>query len=299
MSRQANPIIIRLGLKNNFWKLKYFSKKPEQNSFYVYQNVQLKTYLGEFLIRSGLYLHSLSITKQENKLKLFLSYYLTGNLNKLLNFDQKTPTLKFESKEINRIVKCKKSKLFTKFNTWQEIKRQSFFGEILKSLSIVKNSKTNIFIRLKQLNKKPESNLTKLEKLDIQQKIFLLRRFQKNQFFNGLLNSIIVTTNHSNSTEFFANNLAQELLTLKKQTIFLYFLKQSLNLFVNSKFSKISGLKLRLKGKLNKNSRAHLNQISFGTVPTQVLVNKLSYSQKACFLKSGTVGLKIWVNEKF
>lgn len=299
MARQTNPIIIRLGLQNAFWHFKYFTKKPEENSIYVYQNIQLKNYFHEILTRLGLFFHNITIIKNYNTLKLLISYFVTNKLVVLTRSDRKTYRFKFRRAEIKGIISCKKSIILKKSLTRKIVQRTSFVGQILKSLTLFKKFDTHVFLKFKQINKNKTTGFTKNEKLELKQKFLFLRRFYKKSFFKGITNSLLILAKFTHCAELFLNIISQELLVTKRHSTIIFFLKLTILLLKSAHFYKIDGVKLSLKGKLSKSGRSAKNEFNFGIVPTQVFFSKLTYAQKTVFLKNGTIGLKTWVNEKF
>lgn len=299
MVRQINSTITRLGLQNTSWQFKYFTKNPEQNSIYIYQNTQLKKYFEEAMLRAGFFFHNLTVLKNEKKLKLLISYYTTSKFSKFIQWDQNKFYFVYVTKKLKHIIDCKKS-IFLKKSLIKNIAlRKSFLGHIVKSLSDFKNSNTNILLKFRQVNKDNNFYLSKNDLSHFKKNLLFLRRFYKKQFFKGIVNSILITIRLTSCASFFTNLVSKELLLIKKHTVLLFFIKQALNLFTKTSFSKIKGLKLFLKGKLTKSGRASQNKLSFGIVPTQILLSKLIYTQKTLFLKNGTISLKTWVNEKF
>jgi len=299
MVRQINPTITRLGLQNTSWQFKYFTKDPEQNSVYIYQNTQLKQYFEEVMLRAGFFFHNLTVLKNEKRLKLLISYYTTSKFSKFIQWDQNKFYFVYGTKKLKHIVDCKKSIFFKKSLIKNIVLRKSFLGHVVKSLSNFKNSNTNIFLKFRQINKNSSFYLSKNNLFHFKKNLLFLRRFYRKQFFKGIINSILITIRLTNCASFFTSLVSQELLLIKKHTVLLFFIKQAINLFAKINFSKIKGLKFFLKGKLTKSGRASQNKLNFGIIPTQILLSKLTYTQKTLFLKNGTISLKTWVNEKF
>ena len=92
-------------------------------------------------------------------------------------------------------------------------------------------------------------------------------------------------------TEFIALKLSQ----LKKHNYFLTFLKRIFNLFINSKVFKISGVKLKIKGRFNGAPRSNTRLIQIGKVPLQTLTFDINYSCSVSYTPNGTFGVQLWV----
>ena len=75
-------------------------------------------------------------------------------------------------------------------------------------------------------------------------------------------------------------------------------MKQSLTVLSNSDQSKIKGVKIVIKGRLNGVPRAKQKMIVIGDVPTQSIAAKVDYSQTTIHNSSGSYGIQVWVAEK-
>jgi small subunit ribosomal protein S3 len=73
--------------------------------------------------------------------------------------------------------------------------------------------------------------------------------------------------------------------------------RRVLNSAVNSAMDKgAKGIKIRVAGLLGgSNSIARVEKYGDGSVPTQTLRADIDYAQVHCYLKYGTVGIKVWI----
>ena len=62
--------------------------------------------------------------------------------------------------------------------------------------------------------------------------------------------------------------------------------------------SKIKGVKMIVRGRLNGAPRAKQKIITIGDVPAQSISAKLDYSQATTHNSNGSYGIKVWVVEK-
>jgi small subunit ribosomal protein S3 len=95
-----------------------------------------------------------------------------------------------------------------------------------------------------------------------------------------------------------AKFIAFQLKKIKRQKFFLSFLKQSLTILLNSDLSKIKGVKILIKGRLNGVPRAKQKIMVVGDVPAQSISAKLDYSQITIHNSNGSYGIQVWVVEK-
>jgi len=105
-----------------------------------------------------------------------------------------------------------------------------------------------------------------------------------------------VSTKIKNPTSLLAEFLAQQMAFLKRHNHFLIFFKTLLVLFINSKFSKIKGIKIVINGRFNGAPRAKNRLILIGNISIQTIDNSIDYSQATSYTKNGTFGIKVWIN---
>ena len=73
MSQKTNPIIFRLGIKNN-WKSNYFEKKPHETKLLSFTNLEISQFVKLFLKKYGLNLTNFKLYLKKNSLNLFIVY---------------------------------------------------------------------------------------------------------------------------------------------------------------------------------------------------------------------------------
>jgi ribosomal protein S3 len=93
--------------------------------------------------------------------------------------------------------------------------------------------------------------------------------------------------------------IATQLKKLKRHNFFLRFIKNTLLLFNTMTFSKLEGIKIKIKGRFNKAPRARHKIIAIGNdVPVLTLKAKIDYAETTSFTSNGTFGVKVWICEK-
>ena len=85
---------------------------------------------------------------------------------------------------------------------------------------------------------------------------------------------------------------------IKRHKFLLSFLKQTLSFLLTSSLTKIKGVKIIVKGRLNGVPRAKHKIIVIGDVPVQTISTKLDYSQLTAHNSNGSYGIKVWIVEK-
>jgi hypothetical protein len=103
MSKTKNPIILRLGIKNN-WDSKYFEKKTQESATYSLQHLEINKFITLFFENYGLESKNCKLYYKKNSLHLFIVYHvntlkiktlLFNNIGKLKIKNSKTKNLKY------------------------------------------------------------------------------------------------------------------------------------------------------------------------------------------------------------
>ena len=167
------------------------------------------------------------------------------------------------------------------------------FDQVFEVLNLFSNNRLNINLNICCINK--DLYFFKFS----QEKIFMsLQKFRNTPFLKEGIELLFHVAYNSNSAHLLAKFIAFQLKKIKRQKFFLSFLKQSLTILSNSNPSKIKGVKILIKGRLNGVPRAKQKMIVVGDVPTQSISAKLDYSQTTIHNSNGTFGIQVWVVEK-
>ena len=86
------------------------------------------------------------------------------------------------------------------------------------------------------------------------------------------------------------------LLSKKKHSRFLFFLKSLFNKIIKTKQTSISGIKFIVNGKLQGKTRAGSSKILVGSVPIQSLDKDIVFGKTHVYTLYGAFGFKLWVN---
>ena len=102
-----------------------------------------------------------------------------------------------------------------------------------------------------------------------------------------------------NSAKLLSNFIAIQLRNVKKQhNFFLNFLQESLKNIITQNFSKIQGIKIVIKGRINNAARSRKRVIELGKISLITQNSKINYSESTAFTSNGTIGIKVWISEK-
>lgn len=172
-------------------------------------------------------------------------------------------------------------------------KVDGIFDQVFEVLNLFSNNKLDMTLNLCCINK--DLYFLKFS----QEKIFMsLQKFRNTPFLKEGIELLFHVAYNSNSANLLAKFIALQLKKIKRQKFFLSFLKQSLTILLNSDPSKIKGVKIVIKGRLNGVPRAKQKIMVIGDVPAQSISAKLDYSQTTIHNSNGSYGIQVWVVEK-
>jgi hypothetical protein len=324
MGQKTNPNILRLGVKKSYTN-RYIEKKSSEISKYSFNNLEIEKFIYKLFKDNQLYVANCKVNyAQDEILKIFISYYVTPELNVLMfnnDYNIKKRQRKFNTYSLFSYLKTfKKSnlgsvkkKLKTSYRIYlkrfqnhfgkkkyfniAEIKHNHFVNLICESISKFLKKKIKIFLTLKQLNKTSENIKGKKEISFLKKNVAKFNRYTKNDFFKEGLNLLYTCSEKPNYAVLIAEFLAKQLeqKKLKRHNFFLYFVRNCLKTFRKSQNSKIEGIKIKIKGRLNKRPRARHKIFKIGKeIPALSIKSKISYCEKVAFTSNGTIGIKIW-----
>jgi ribosomal protein S3 len=173
------------------------------------------------------------------------------------------------------------------------VKANGIFDQVFEVLNLFSDNKLDLTLNLCCTNK--DLYFLKFS----QEKLFIsLQKFRNTPFFKEGIEVLFHVAYNSNSANLLAKFIAFQLKKIKRQKFFLSFLKQALTILSNSGPSKIKGVKIVIKGRLNGVPRAKQKRIIIGDVPAQSISANLDYSQATIHNSNGSYGIQVWVVEK-
>lgn len=320
MGQKINPTIFRL----NNWNLQCVEKNKEEHNLFNYQNIEIKKYLISFFFEKGLSIHNIKLFYSQKNLYIYITYFSTKEIFNFLKKTFKFQTVKIhnienKTKFVNKlsnyflikkykpktILKMKRLEILTKFKKFNSnyanfelVKKNHFFQQILETLTKFLGNKYTIKIILQNFNQGLIVNFNENQINKIKQKLLLLKQYSKNFFFEEGIFIILLLIKIKNSSHMFNNYINKSLEGLKRQNLFLIFLKRALTYLIFLNFSKVDGVKIAINGRFNSAPRSKTKLIIVGNIPTQTIDKIISYSETTAFTKNGTFGIKVWVNYK-
>ena len=202
-------------------------------------------------------------------------------------------------KRSNFLKNYKKYLLIKSYENAKAIETNRFLSNFFESIHLFINKKINIFLTIKQLNKNLKQNIDRDKAKLFKKKLINFRKYNQNKFFKDGVNVIFTCSSQKNSANLLAQFIAVQLPKLKRHNFFLKFIKATLLLFNKNNLSNIQGIKIKIKGRFNRATRARHRIITIGNgVPNLTINSKIDYSEEIAYTSNGTLGVKVWIHEK-
>lgn len=217
------------------------------------------------------------------------------NANTILNFEKKSFKLRrlYFLKYYKRYLTVKNNKTVIKTEA------NKFIEKFFEVLHLFLHKNTKIFLTVHQLNKNLQQNLDLKQTKLLKKNLVNLKRYDKNDFFKEGVNTLFVCTTQKNSASLLAHFIATQMQKLKRHNFFFRFIKTALLIFTNNTNSNLQGIKIKIKGRLNRAPRAKHKIINIGKgVPNLTINSNIDYSEETSFSSNGTFGVKVWTSEK-
>lgn len=309
MGQKINPNIFRLGITKT-WKTQFFEKKSRELPLYTFKDLEIKNYIERFFGMQGIILHDYKLHYSDSSLNLYISYFVTSKFNEN-KLDKKKSiknflTAKYRGNNMQTIVSSTnfyKVKKYLKSDysyhlqllkkSTVSVAKFSILQQILKVLSLFLENKFDIVINFCCINK----DLNFLKFLQIK-KLTMLQKFRNTLFYKEGIELLFYVFSSTNSASLLAKFVALQIKKIKRQKFFFSFLKQTLIVLRSSHFSKVKGIKIIIKGRLNGLPRAKYRTVSVGDIPIQSISENLDYSQTTIHNHNGSYGVKVWILER-
>lgn len=272
MGQKVNPTLFRLESQKD-WKFSHSERDFNETPYHVYENLQIKKFVERFFNECNLILHTLKLRKFEGKTELLLLYH-------------KNPTTETNTDISLKPVTSKEVPYLT----------PDFSQNLTEILLPHIPTKFRLDVIMQCVNNLPLFVLKEHTHLRTFSAIlYSLRRHHKDTGFNDFINSVLVVVTKKDSAEFFSNTLAIRLAESKRHNSLLNLWRKSLFSLVNSPFSKIKGLKLQVKGRINGRPRAKSIKMTVGRVPSLTISSNIDYAKRTAYTNNGTFGVSVWI----
>jgi|GEM_PF-2823557 len=328
MGQKINSTVFRLGI-NKHWKSEFNEKKFIELPFYLEKNQEIQKYIARTFYLNGCLISDYHFTFNETGINCYISFFvrptqLSPNSVYEKSFflisreksQKRFPQIKVSSKAF-KVPELSKHKNYLKtfkidfyrnrnrikhfrliprnslFRVKKKVDSNSFPFKLSKVFQLFfKDVKTVHFV-FNCVNKD-----YKIMKKKMKYSLNFLGRFKRTFFFKEGLELACYSSMVPNSANLFAQFLANSLKRIKRHGFFFKFLKKVLIGIFFSKSSKVKGIKILIKGRINGRPRAKLKFFKIGNLPIQSINEKVDFSEAVAHNSNGTYGVKVWVVEK-
>lgn len=316
MGQKINSNIFNLQEKR-IKQSSYIEKRLVDHSILLKTDIEIKNFTQIFFKTQRITVNNCKLIYLNSILYIYVSYYQKIKEDFLaFNMYHKAKIIqncfkKKESEQFNKSLlkktvneSWKRNKAWSKYRKREAIIRtnkmlemrlflETFFMGLINFIS----NKYCIYLILERQNKKLNILKHKFLKIKRKQKVINLRKYKRNQFFKEGINLLTICLTHKNSSILLAKYLASQLQILKHQNFFLRFIKNALILLNNKVFfSKIKGIKIKIKGRFNGNSRAKNRIIQISRVPSFLKkCSNICHFEEISFTHNGTFSIKVWI----
>lgn len=293
---------------NNYYNHKYIEKNSYELHTNIFRSLEIEQYLRKTLKNYKFNLHKHKLNFTNSTLNIFLSIYeikpnqdiisenrISNNKEKLTQINKKIKKY-CKKKPIKKVEYVKILKLYKSYilkskknNIKKTIRLDSLSKKITENLNLFTNNKYNVVLTLQEINIVNSSKNAKNTLINFS-------RFEKTPFFLEGVSLLLPIITQKKPARLLSEFIASQLRT-KRHNFFLNFLKESLTFITNLKFSKIQGVKIIVKGRLNNATRSRHHLITVGKIPLITIKSKIDYFESTAFTSNGTLGIKTWVCE--
>ena len=185
----------------------------------------------------------------------------------------------------------------------KNVRTNAFTEHFLDTLTNFIGKKYSIFATFKYLKIKSLKNFYSKKDIKFIKEKFKIKlyKYKKNEFFEIAKRIIFISIKKKNSAQFLANFISSQLNRLKKQQFFfLKCIKNILKLLLENivTSTKLCGIKIIVKGRLNKARRANQRtfKLSIGKISLQHIDSDINHAKATSYTSNGTFGTEVWIN---
>ena len=271
MAQKINSNLFRKSLQNSEWNYKFQGLNKEEISLFTYKSVKIEKFIVNLFKYHSLLVTTFKLDFSKTQLQICISF-LKSPSHKKLKDERKT------------------QKYLCAYLT------KKFLITIFKNYY---NTKINV--KLKDVTKVFEDSLMKSKsaRLEYRKVLKKLKRFRSFPDFLVINKIIFIVLINRKSSRLLGSIVSYLISNQKKNHYYiLAFIKNVLAILIKSKVSKVSGIKIKVSGRINGFSRSKSRFITIGNLPIQSLNSNIDYSEAKAYTQSGTFGIKTWISEK-
>lgn len=296
-----NKYFSKITSKRKLRKKNKFKKKISFKYLYLKKKSKKKfnKLLGKFKKKK------IKFNYLKKKFLISYNYFKKIYLRKQRRYIRKLIRKKIKNKRL-RYKYFKKIKVYstlTNHKNLNNIKKNNFKEIFLENISKFIEKKQSLFITIKNLkiNNIKETYLIKDARFIKKKLFFKLYKYKKNSFLKTTKRIILLIIKKINSAQFLADFISYQLNRLKKeQYFFLKCIKTILSTLLKKTtlFTRLSGIKIIVKGRLKKARRAKNKsfKLIIGRVSLNSIKSHINHAKSTSYTSNGTFGTEIWIN---
>ena len=290
-------------------EISYFANKQcyrfISNEYSNYEGVSIKKTQPRKPVRNlkkNINLKSEGIRRTDVKLQQIGSYLKKTKLNqscrkrRVIFSKQKPKNLKLKTPKRLERFKCHRAYFQSKRHKNQNhYNSHRLIQKLIRSVSLYTNNKHKICLYLSNINTHQIYKRNNV-KGHLKNSLTKLRRYSGEKYYKDGINLLTNVFNQKKiSAQTIANFLSNYLSKLKKHRRFIKFIVSTLKVLIINKSSKLIGIKIVIKGRINGRPRAKNQTIQLGKTPLQSITSYSDYAQATAVTSDGTLGVKAWV----
>nr|BBB45732.1 ribosomal protein S3 [Heterosigma akashiwo] len=308
MGQKAHPLSSRLG-KFLTWESQWFSKNSRVTSHLIFKNYTLKTLIQSFFFNNKILIHSFESRYFNNN--LYLTIFTIPVYSTWSAFVKNNLNLDSQSALIERTAFTKdlvKNKIGEVTSSTQQNANSplfvSLFKNFLKANMLQIKVSSLLFFSFGKLESLAKAllNFTQVQKViihfkDLSQFVKLPNIKSSSGTFEDWVYLFTLMNNTKPTAMLIANYLKLILENKsyrKRQRFFLNNLRRFL-IQNPALLSKVKGIKIQVKGRLNGRNRSTIYTIQLGSLPLQTLSKEIDYTFVPAFTLYGAFGIKVWI----
>lgn len=276
MGQKANSLILRANQKNYELGVKYIYSNFEESTVLLYKSLEINLYIRRLFKLFGLIIHTLSF--EYSKEVIYVTIFIVSkNLKSLEKNSLKNVSL--HKKSSFQLTSCLiKNSLLEILNTYAKSK-------------LIKINIQNVYSKFLRHIFYFKKNLEDYKKV-----LKIFRKFLKNSFLKEIFIASCISSFEKRSANFLASYIGKYFIYHKKRHNYVIsFIKKLFATLLSSNFSKASGVKISIKGRLNGAPRAKTSIVQVGQIPLQTLSLNIDYFNQVVHTTNGSFGIKVWI----
>lgn len=299
MGQKINPRALKIGTKIG-WDSTNNGKNFRRKGLLTVQEDSIGLLIVRFFKLNGFEVADFRLHFNETSLKLYVYLFSASrpqravtNFLSCVSSSNKTKAVSIQKKGRRRSDEAKLT--FELLSSKKGVCEKDLVKGLVKLLGNVLPKK-KISLVLEYWNKSScfaPSALPPLKK-----KVLALHRFKQKNFFRSGIETMQIVAKSPEFSALLLSYIITQLTSFKNSNIFLKFLQKFSEMLIKDTQYPVTGVKLKLAGRINGAERARVRFLVVGDVPCQSVDSYLRYESGFAKTRDGAVGVKLWLVSK-